>query len=77
MEISLTQIIILLIMLLTLAIYSYITWKKFGKDSVDEIMSVSEPPKEISAIMAAYIRNTRLFGIYWIVGVDKQRICNN
>ena len=59
MEISLTQIIILLIMLLTLAIYSYITWKKFGKDSVDEIMSVSEPPKEISAMMAAYINSFR------------------
>ena len=59
MEISLTQIIILLIMLITLAIYSYITWKKFGKDSVDEIMSVSEPPKEISAMMATYINSSR------------------
>lgn len=59
MEISLTQIIILLIMLLTLAIYSYITWKKFGKDSVDEIMSVSEPPKEISAMMAAYMNGSK------------------
>ena len=57
MEIRLTQIIILLIMLVTLAIYSYITWKKFGKDSVDEIISVSEPPKEISAMMAAYINS--------------------
>ena len=59
MEISLTQIIILLIMLVTLAIYSYITWKKFGKDSVDEIISVSEPPKEISAMMAAYINSSQ------------------
>ena len=59
MEISLTQIIILLIMLVTLAIYSYITWKKFGKNSVDEIISVSEPPKEISAMMAAYINSFR------------------
>ena len=59
MEISLTQIIILLIMLVTLAIYSYITWKKFGKDSVDEIMSVSEPPKEISAMMAAYMDGSK------------------
>lgn len=59
MEISLTQIIILLIMLVTLAIYSYITWKKFGKDSVDEIISVSEPPKEISAMMATYINSSQ------------------
>ena len=59
MEISLTQIIILLIMLITLVIYSYITWKKFGKDSVDEIISVSEPPKEISAMMAAYINSSQ------------------
>lgn len=59
MEISLTQIIILLIMLVTLAIYSYITRKKFGKDSVDEIISVSEPPKEISAMMAAYINSSQ------------------
>ena len=59
MEISLTQIIILLIMLVTLAIYSYITWKKFGKDSVDEIISVSEPPKEISAMMTAYINSSQ------------------
>lgn len=59
MEISLTQIIILLIMLVTLAIYGYITWKKFGKDSVDEIMSVSEPPKEISAMMAVYMDGSK------------------
>ena len=59
MEISLIQIIILLIMLVTLAIYSYITWKKFGKDSVDEIISVSEPPKEISAMMAAYMDGSK------------------
>ena len=59
MEISLTQIMILLIMLVTLAIYSYITWKKFGKDSVDEIISVSEPPKEISAMMTAYINSSQ------------------
>lgn len=59
MEISLTQIIILLIMLITLAIYSYITWKKFGKDSVDEIISVSESPKEISAMMAAYMDGSK------------------
>ena len=59
MEISLTQIIILLIMLITLAIHSYITWKKSGKDSVYEIMSVSEPPKEISAMMATYINSSR------------------
>ena len=59
MEISLTQIIILLIMLITLAIYSYITWKKFGKNSVDEIISVSEPPKEISAMMAAYMDGSK------------------
>ena len=59
MEISLTQIIILLIMLIVLAIYSYITWKKFGKDSVDEIISVSEPPKEISAMMAAYMDGSK------------------
>ena len=59
MEISLTQIIILLIMLITLVIYSYITWEKFGKDSVDEIMSVSEPPKEISAMMAAYMDGSK------------------
>lgn len=59
MEISLTQIIILLIMLITLAIYSYITWKKFGKDSVDEIISVSESPKEISAKMAAYMDGSK------------------
>ena len=59
MEISLTQIIILLIMLVTLAIYSYITWKKFGKNSVDEIISVSEPPKEISAMMAAYMDGSK------------------
>ena len=59
MEISLTQIIILLIMLVTLAIYSYITRKKFGKDSVDEIISVSEPPKEISAMMTAYINSSQ------------------
>ena len=59
MEISLTQIIILLIMLVTLAIYSYITWKKFGKNSVDEIISVSEAPKEISAMMAAYMDGSK------------------
>ena len=59
MEISLTQIIILLIMLITLVIYSYITWKKFGKNSVDEIISVSEPPKEISAMMAAYMDGSK------------------
>lgn len=59
MEISLTQIIILLIMLIILAIYSYITWKKFGKNSVDEIISVSEPPKEISAMMAAYMDGSK------------------
>ena len=59
MEISLTQIIILLIMLITLVIYSYITWEKFGKDSVDEIMSVSEPPKEISVMMAAYMNGSK------------------
>ena len=59
MEISLTQIIILLIMLITLLIYSYITWKKFGKNSVDEIISVSEPPKEISAMMAAYMDGSK------------------
>ena len=46
-------------MLITLVIYSYITWKKFGKDSVDEIISVSEPPKEISAMMAAYINSSQ------------------
>ena len=59
MEISLTQIIILLIMLITLVIYSYITWKKFGKNSVDKIISVSEPPKEISAMMAAYMDGSK------------------
>ena len=59
MEISLTQIIILLIMLITLLIYSYITWKKFGKNSVDKIISVSEPPKEISAMMAAYMDGSK------------------
>ncbi len=59
MEISLTQIIILLIMLITLVIYSYITWKKFGKNSVDEIISVSEAPKEISAMMAAYMDGSK------------------
>ena len=59
MEISSTQIIILLIMLITLVIYSYITWKKFGKNSVDEIISVSEPPKEISAMMAAYMDGSK------------------
>ena len=59
MEISLTQIIILLIMLITLVIYSYITRKKFGKNSVDEIISVSEPPKEISAMMAAYMDGSK------------------
>ena len=59
MEINLTQIIILLIMLITLVIYSYITWKKFGKNSVDEIISVSEPPKEISAMMAAYMDGSK------------------
>ena len=59
MEISLTQIIILLIMLVTLAIYSYSTWKKFGKDSVYEIISVSEPPEEISAMMTAYINSSQ------------------
>ena len=59
MEISLTQIIILLIMLIILAIYSYITWKKFGKNSVDEIISVSEPPEEISAMMAAYMDGSK------------------
>lgn len=59
MEISLTQIIILLIMLITLVIYSYITWKKFGKNSVDKIIPVSEPPKEISAMMAAYMDGSK------------------
>ncbi|BBM53140.1 hypothetical protein JMUB3935_2122 [Leptotrichia trevisanii] len=33
--------------------------EKFGKDSVDEITSVSEPPKEISAMMAAYINSSQ------------------
>jgi hypothetical protein len=46
-------------MLITLVIYSYITWKKFGKNSVDEIISVSEPPKEISAMMAAYMDGSK------------------
>lgn len=59
MEMSLTGVVILLTMLVTLSICSYVTWRRFGKEFIGEIVLVKEPPSEISAMMAAYINSSR------------------